>query len=33
MMGSIPIWALFIGSVVLVVAAIELGYLMGRHSH
>ena len=33
MMGSIPIWALFIGSAVLVVAAIELGYLMGRHSH
>ena len=33
MIESIPIWAMFIGSAVLVVASIELGYRMGHRSH
>ena len=33
MMESIPIWAMFIGSAVLVVASIELGYRLGHRSH
>ena len=33
MTGIMPIWAMFIGSAVLVVASIELGYLMGYRSH
>ena len=33
MIESIPIWAMFIGSSVLVVASIELGYRLGHRSH
>ena len=33
MIESIPIWALFIGLAVSVVAAIELGYRMGHRAH
>ena len=33
MIESIPIWAMFIGSSVLVVASIELGYRLGYRSH
>ena len=33
MMEAIPIWALFIGLAVVLVAAVELGYRMGHRSH
>ena len=33
MIESIPVWTMFIGSAVLVVASIELGYRLGHRSH
>jgi hypothetical protein len=32
-MDMIPIWALFVGTILIVLASIELGYLLGRHTH
>jgi hypothetical protein len=32
-MDAVPIWALFVGTILGVLASIELGYLLGRHMH
>jgi len=32
-MDTVPIWALFFGTILAVLASIELGYLLGRHRH